>query len=285
MEIPFTKMHGIGNDFVMIDAYVPRDRYLADSAREHSQFLCDRHFGIGGDGVIIVLPSPTPDAQFEMVMYNPDGSLSEMCGNGIRCFAKYVVDRCYTKESQQRILTGRGVLITDTSVGSGMVTVDMGTPILARSDVPVNLPGPPDKPVIGEELTVDGRKFAVTCVSMGNPHCVVFLDHDPDELNLNEIGPMFESHLVFPKRINTEFIQILSDTEYKMRVWERGAAETLACGTGACAVAVAGILNGKFRSRVTGHLAGGDLILEWDGHGSVMMTGPAQEVFNGTIVV
>ena len=285
MELPFTKMHGIGNDFVMIDAFAPENRHFAETAAAHSVLLCDRHFGVGGDGVIVVLPSDGPDSQFEMVMYNPDGSISEMCGNGIRCFAKFVVDRGYSTDRQQRILTGRGVLVTEIDPSTGLVTVDMGAPILARAEIPVALPGESDQPVVAEPLSVDGATYTVTCVSMGNPHCVVFLEHDPDELTLNLIGPMFENHPAFPRRINTEFVQILNPCEYKMRVWERGAGETLACGTGACAVAVAGILNQKLDPRVTGHLAGGDLILEWTPGSPVHMIGPAEEVFSGVIRV
>ena len=287
MQLPFIKMHGIGNDFVMVDAYSEQNRSRFDLSRRYAAHLCDRKFGVGSDGVIVILPAPDPSlADFQMLMYNPDGSESEMCGNGLRCFAKYVVDQGYTKSDIQRILTGRGVLTTKTfqgQSGEGVVSVqvNMGAPILKPSDVPVAIATENNDPVVGYELCVDGQPYKITCVSMGNPHCVVFVDDDPDTLPLSVIGPKFEHHPAFPKRINTEFVQVLPGDEFKMRVWERGAGETLACGTGACAVAVACVLNGKTGRLLTGHLAGGDLRLNWTEQGDVLMDGSATEVFTG----
>jgi diaminopimelate epimerase len=281
-------MHGIGNDFIMVDAFDPRDRYLADLARQNAVLLCDRKFGIGADGVIVVLPSHTDDADFRMVIYNSDGSESEMCGNGLRCFAKFVRDREYIYSAKQRIITGRGILTTTVSLAGGKVEsvqVDMGEPILARSEVPTSIAGDPSAPAVDADIEVGGRQYRVTCVSMGNPHCVVFVDGDLDAIPLAEVGPLFEHHILFPNRINTEFVHVKGRGEYRMRVWERGVGETLACGTGACAAAVAGVLTGRMDRHVLGHLAGGDLTLQWPERGSVLMTGPATEVFSAKIAL
>ena len=286
MHLRFVKMHGIGNDFIMVDAIDPADRGLLDLSRRHAVSLCDRKFGVGADGVIVILPAPGSDADFRMVIYNSDGSESEMCGNGIRCFAKYVYDRGYKPSVTQRVLTGRGVLTTTVALESRQVAsvqVDMGEPILSRSEIPVSLPGNPTEPVIDHDLEVDGINYRVTCVSMGNPHCIVFVDGDVDRIPLVDIGPKFEHHSAFPNRINTEFVQVLGPSEIRMRVWERGAAETLACGTGACASAVASALNERTDCEVDVHLAGGDLRIDWRDDGHVMMTGPAVSVFEGTI--
>ncbi len=285
MNLPFVKMHGIGNDFVMIDTLAEGASSLAEAAKQHAVFLCDRRFGIGGDGVIVVMPSEDGTADFRMVMYNPDGSEAEMCGNGIRCFAKFVFDRGYTEKTLLNVMTGRGVLTTNAKTEGGKVVsvqVNMGLPILARAEIPLTIPGDSGSPAIAEDLEVDSNGYKVTLVSMGNPHCIIFVD-DVDALKLSEIGPKFENHTYFPRRINTEFIQVLNRGEFKMRVWERGAGETLACGTGACAAAVACVLNDVTDRSVIGHLAGGDLKLEWAGTGGVLMTGGATEVFTGSI--
>jgi diaminopimelate epimerase len=288
MHLPFVKMHGIGNDFIMVDAFDARDRGYLEAARLNAVKLCDRKFGVGADGVIVVLPAAGEDADFRMIMFNPDGTESEMCGNGLRCFAKYVYEREYACAETQRIHTGRGILTTQVSVNGGKVQsvqVDMGEPILARVEIPVEIPGKPMDPVVDASIEVDGRQFRITCVSMGNPHCVVFMDSNVDAIPLEEIGPKFEHHSAFPNRINTEFVNVTGRSSFKMRVWERGVGETLGCGTGACAVAVAGALNGRLTRNVTGRLAGGDLALEWTKQGSVLMTGPATEVFSAKIAI
>jgi diaminopimelate epimerase len=279
----FTKMHGIGNDFVMVEAFHPKDAPLLVEAKERSVFLCDRKFGVGADGVIVVLPSK--EAQFEMRMFNPDGSEAEMCGNGIRCFAKYVYDNDLSQDSTLSIKTGAGILATDATVVDGRVAsvkVDMGKAVLDRALIPVDLGDGGCGPVVSQSLRVLGQEYNITTVSMGNPHCVVFVD-DVANIPLTVLGPSFEKHKAFPKRINTEFVQILSKSEVRMRVWERGAAETLACGTGACATAVASALNQHTGRDVLVHLAGGDLQISWKMDGRVEMTGPAETVFQGEI--
>jgi diaminopimelate epimerase len=228
---------------------------------------------------------PSREAQFEMRMFNPDGSEAEMCGNGIRCFAKYVYDNGLSRDTTLSVKTGAGILVTDSTVEDGKVTlvkVDMGHAILERSLVPVDLHDGGTGPVVSAPLEVLGHEYPITAVSMGNPHCVVFVD-DVASFPLSEIGPSFESHWAFPKRTNTEFVQVLSNVEVHMRVWERGAAETLACGTGACAVAVASSLNGHTGRQVLVHLAGGDLSIDWKLDGRVEMTGAAKTVFAGDI--
>jgi diaminopimelate epimerase len=278
----FTKMHGIGNDFVMVDAMTDTDKILAE-AQERAVLLCDRKFGVGADGVIVILPSR--EAQFEMRMFNPDGTEAEMCGNGIRCFAKFVYDNELSSDTTLAIKTGAGLLVTDSTVVKGAVVkvkVDMGPAILDRIEIPVDLRDGATGPVVNVPLEVNGKEYRITAVSMGNPHCIVFVD-DVAEVLLPQVGPLFESHWAFPNKINTEFIQVLSPKEIKMRVWERGAAETLACGTGACAAAVASCLNGFTGREVTVHLAGGDLEINWKENGHVEMTGPAETVFSGEI--
>lgn len=272
----FTKMHGAGNDYVYVDCFqesVPADIPATAIA------VSDRHKGVGGDGLVLICPSEIADAR--MKMFNADGSEAEMCGNAVRCVAKYVYDRGIAKKPELKIETGRGVLTMQLTPGRGglveWVRVDMGAPILEAARIPTLLPGDPPKNV---PLEVGGQTINVTCVSMGNPHCITFVDEITDDWVLR-IGPLIERHPAFPRRINAEFIQILSPTEFNMRVWERGSGETLACGTGACAAAVASVLNGKTGRNVTAHLRGGDLKLEWSEGGSVFMTGPATEVFNG----
>lgn len=273
----FTKMHGIGNDFVVLDCLneaIPEER-LADLART----MNDRRFGIGGDGLILVLPSRVAD--FRMRMLNPDGSEAEMCGNGIRCFARYVFDRRITTEAQIRIDTLAGVKAVRVQSRGGKaetVRVDMGAPRLRRSEIPMR--GDDSDRVVAEPLRVDRRKYEITAVSMGNPHVIVFAP-DVTTVDVARIGPQIETHRLFPQRTNVHFVQVLSSTEITVRTWERGAGLTMACGTGACASLVASSLNDATGRRATVHLPGGDLLIEWVGDGRVMMTGPAEEVFEG----
>jgi diaminopimelate epimerase len=272
----FTKMHGIGNDYVYIDCFrqpIPKDPPAL------SRVIADRHFGVGGDGLILICPSEVADAR--MRMFNADGSESEMCGNGLRCVAKFVYDHHIVRKPQLRIETGRGVLVADLRIDNGKVshcTINMGEPILQSDNIPTTLPGDPPRDVSFE---LGGRTFVATCVSMGNPHCVIFVDEITDELVLGW-GPKIEVSAAFPRKVNVEFVKVNRRDDFTMRVWERGSGETMACGTGACAVCVAGILTNRFDRKVTGHLRGGDLELSWsetDNH--VYMTGPATEVFSG----
>jgi diaminopimelate epimerase len=272
----FTKMHGAGNDYIYVDCFhEPAPQNITATAIAAS----DRHTGIGGDGIVLICPSEVADAR--MRMFNADGSESEMCGNAIRCVAKFVYDRGIAKKPELKIETGRGVLTMQLTAGRNgfidLVRVNMGTPILEAARIPTLLPGDPPMNV---PLEVAGRTINVTCVSMGNPHCVTFVDEINDDWVLR-IGPMIERHPMFPRRVNAEFIQVVSPSEFIMRVWERGSGETLACGTGACAAAVAGALTGRTNRKVTAHLRGGDLQLDWSADGDVFMTGPATEVFSG----
>lgn len=275
--LKFVKMEGLGNDYVYVDCFrqpIPQDPAAL------ARVIADRHFGVGGDGLILVCPSDKADAR--MRMFNADGSESEMCGNGVRCVAKLVHDHGIATKPRLTIETGRGVLTLDLEIESGKtrrVRVDMGEPILEAARIPTTLAGNP--PVLAD-LPVGGRTLALTCVSMGNPHAVCFVDSITDELVLG-LGPQVENHPAFPRRVNVEFVRVDNPGEFTMRVWERGSGETLACGTGACAVAVAGVLTGKLNRKVVGHLRGGDLLLEWDqATNHVFMTGPAVEVFQGT---
>jgi diaminopimelate epimerase len=273
----FTKMHGAGNDYVYVDCF--QEPMPADPAAL-SQKLSDRHFGIGGDGLILICPSERADAR--MRMFNADGSEAEMCGNGVRCVAKYVYDHGIAKKSPLRIETGRGVLTLEIEADAGLarrVRVDMGEPILQADLIPTTLPG---GPVVERELAVAGRTLRVTCVSMGNPHCVTYVDRLSDEWVLG-VGPKVENDPHFPKRVNAEFVEVLGPEEIRMRVWERGSGETLACGTGACAVCVAGVLSGRTGRRLKAHLPGGDLELHWAENNHVYLTGPAVEVFSGNV--
>ena len=273
----FTKMHGIGNDYVYVNAF---EELLPPDIPALAIAVSDRHKGIGGDGLILIAPSNIADAR--MRMFNADGSESEMCGNGIRCVAKYVYDHNISRKSELKIETGRGVLSLQMFPGSNglieRVRVNMGAPILQHDLIPTTLPG---QPPLNVPLEVGGKKFDVTCVSMGNPHCITFVDEITDDW-VHRIGPLLEQHPAFPRRVNAEFIQVISPDEIVMRVWERGSGETQACGTGACASAVAGILTGRTHNRVLCHLPGGDLELEWaGGDNPVFMTGSATEVFTG----
>ena len=271
----FTKMQGLGNDYVYVNG-------LKEEIKNPSQLavqVSDRHFGIGSDGLIIIRPSKVAD--FEMEMYNADGSRGEMCGNGIRCVAKYVYDYGLTDKTSISVETLGGIKYLDLTVQDGKVTlvkVDMGSPVFEPAKVPVVADG--DK-AIDEPIVVDGQTYHMTCVSMGNPHAVVFMD-EIEHLNLEEIGPKFEQHERFPNRVYTEFVKVLDRHTAEMRVWERGSGETLACGTGACAVAIACILGGYTEERVTVKLLGGDLEIYWDKESDkVYMTGPAEVVFDG----
>ncbi len=271
----FTKMHGAGNDYVYVNAF--EERLPADLPRL-AIAVSDRHKGVGSDGLILIGPSSVADAR--MQMFNADGSEAEMCGNGVRCVAKYVYDHGIVKKDTLRIETARGILELRLALLGGKVAtvrVNMGPPILKSAEIPTKLPGDPPVQV---PLDVAGRELKVTCVSVGNPHCVTFVDEITDDLVLR-VGPEIERHPAFPKRVNAEFIQVVSPTETIMRVWERGSGETQACGTGACAAAVAGVLAGLTERRILTHLSGGDLELEWSEAGDVFMTGPAAEVFEG----
>jgi diaminopimelate epimerase len=243
-----------------------------------AQRVADRHFGIGGDGLILICPSEVADAR--MRMFNADGSESEMCGNGIRCVAKYVYDHGIQRRDRLSIETGNGVLSLDLEVADGRVRrvrVDMGEPILEAQRIPTTLPG---DPAVNVPLCVAGEVLNVTCVSMGNPHCITYVDQLSDYWVL-QVGPKVEVDAHFPRRVNAEFVQVISPGEIRMRVWERGSGETLACGTGATAVCVAGVLSGRTDRRILAHLPGGDLELHWADDNHVYMTGPAVEVFSG----
>ena len=275
----FTKMHGCGNDYVYVNLF---EEHIDDPA-EMSIKVSDRHFGIGSDGLITIEPSDIAD--FRMRIYNADGSEAEMCGNGIRCVAKYVYDHKLTDKTEISVQTGAGVKILKLFVEGDkveQVTVDMGEPVLAPAEIPVVADG--DR-VVDEPIEVCGKEWRMTCVSMGNPHAVVFVD-DVENFELEKYGPHFENHERFPKRTNTEFVHVVSRNEAYMRVWERGSAETWACGTGTCATVMACILNGKTDNKVLVHLRGGDLTIEYDEKTNhVFMTGPATEVFNGEVVL
>lgn len=272
MKIKFTKMHGIGNDFVVIDCRV---HDIASITRAAKKF-CNRRYGVGADQLLLLLDSHVAD--FKMLIFNADGSEVEMCGNGIRCFAKYLVTHGITSKKSLTIETLAGII--EPIVREDLIEVNMGTPIFEGKDIPVKAEGR----IVAKPFNVEGKTFEITCVSMGNPHCVVFVD-DVDDFPLSIYGPLIEKDSFFPNKINVEFVQILNDREIKMRVWERGSGETLACGTGACASAVASALNGKTQKRVTVHLEGGDLDILWGEEGLVYMTGGAEEVFQGEITI
>lgn len=267
-------MHGIGNDFVLIDA---RDLKINDWA-EKAKRICDRKFGVGADQLLIIANSEKAD--FNMLIFNADGGEVEMCGNGIRCFARYLVTHGLTEKKKLSVETLAGIIRP--KVTGDLVEVNMGEPVLEGRDIPVNLDGR----IVSRPLTIKGRTkemtFGITCVSMGNPHCVIFVD-DLEAFPVGEYGSLLEKHDLFPNRINVEFVEVMNENEIKMRVWERGSGETLACGTGACASLVASVLNDKVNKDVTVHLAGGNLEIRWDSDDIVYMTGPAEEVFKGTI--
>ena len=273
-RLRFAKMEGLGNDYV----YVEEFGKPMQNAPEISRLVSDRHFGVGSDGLILIGDSAKAD--FRMRMFNADGSEGEMCGNGIRCVGKYIYDHGLSRKTSLTIETLAGIRNLKLVVSDGRaqsVRVDMGKAILEPEKIPMNATG---KDFIDQEIVVDGKTWRGTGVSMGNPHFVIRVDN-VDGLDLEAIGPSFENHALFPKRVNTEFAQILSKEEVRMRVWERGSGETLACGTGACATAVACALNGWTDRKVTVHLLGGDLLIEWAEDNTVYMTGPATHVFNG----
>ena len=273
----FTKMHGLGNDFILLNCLED----IVDNPSELAQEMCDRNFGIGADGLVLVLPSEVEEADFRMRIFNPDGSEPEMCGNAIRCFAKYLYERDLTTKTDLNVETLAGIIKPKLILEDGavqLVKVDMGQPRLKRSEIPMK--GEESEQVVKEPLNVAGEEFEVTCVSMGNPHCVIFVD-DADEAPVRELGPKIETHDLFPEDINVEFIEVVNEEELEMRVWERGAGVTLACGTGACGSTVAAILNDLTQRKVTVHLLGGDLVIEWADDDHVYMSGPATEVFTG----
>ncbi len=276
----FTKMHGLGNDYV----YVNCVKESVDNPSAVAKFVSDRHFGIGSDGLIMINPSKVAD--FEMEMYNADGSRGEMCGNGIRCVAKYVYDYGLTDKTHISVETPGGIKYLDLDVKDGkvrLVKVNMGSPELKPELIPIVPRDPAAQAIVDEPVAVDGREYRMTGVSMGNPHAVIYID-DVKGLDIEKIGPKFENHERFPNRINTEFAKVLDRRTVEMRVWERGSGETLACGTGACAVAVASMLNGLTENKVTVKLLGGDLQIEWKREENlVYMTGPAAVVFDGEI--
>jgi diaminopimelate epimerase len=284
---PFTKMHGLGNDFVMVDCLqgspIPEERLSA-----LSQAACTHHFGVGGDGLILILPDD--EADYRMRMFNPDGSESEMCGNGIRCFAKYLYDADLIKSDSISVATPKGlqhIEIPEQDENSDVlkVRVDMGKPRLARDEIPMReLPNgdQSNAQVVNEELQVDDQTHRITAVSMGNPHCVIFVD-DVESVPLKEWGLKIEHHDMCPERTNVHFVQVLGPGKLWMRTWERGAGDTLACGSGACSVAVAAALNGKSPRKALVHLPGGDLEIEWAENDHVYMTGPAATVFTGEL--
>lgn len=278
MPIEFTKYHGLGNDFILID-----NRHSSEPVitAEQAVEMCDRHFGIGADGVIFALPAQN-GTDYTMRIFNSDGSEPEMCGNGIRCLAKFIADlEGSDAKTEYRIHTGAGVIITELR-SDGQVKVDMGVPRLLAAEILTTLAAP-DAKVIDVPIEVADKSWSVTCVSMGNPHCITFVE-DVSAIALETVGPQFEHHQAFPQRTNTEFIQVIRRDYVKMRVWERGAGVTLACGTGACAAVVAGVLTGKCDRATAVELPGGVLEIEWsEVSGRIYMTGPAQRVFTGLI--
>ena len=279
--IPFVKMEGIGNDYVYVDARKSVPTGLSKLARA----ISDRHFGVGSDGLILIRTSKLNGVKHRMQMFNSDGSESEMCGNGLRCVGKYLYDRGFERSEEFPVETGAGVLHIKVTPTKGKhvarkVRVNMGPPRLSRSLIPMT--GEPPEHVVNVPLKVGGREFRITCVSMGNPHCVIFLDEPADDKLVHSIGPLIENHPLFPRRTNVEFVYRESDKLLHQRTWERGAGETLACGTGASAVCVAGVLNGIAKRKVKIKLLGGDLEMEWNAKDNcVYKTGPAREVYSG----
>lgn len=276
----FTKMHGCGNDYIYINGMEEK----IDRAKKPKlvQQMSDRHFGVGGDGVIFI--NASDEADFEMEMWNADGTRGEMCGNGIRCVAKYVYDKGLTDKKEVSIISGGQVKYLDLQVEDGKVVtvkVNMGKPVLAPAEIPVVMPGSMES-AVDVPIIVNGKTHYMTCVSMGNPHAVIFVN-DVSELDLEKIGPLFEKHELFPRRVNTEFVKVIDKNHVEMRVWERGSGETLACGTGSCATVAACVLNGLTDNSVTVKLLGGELFIEWDREADLIyMTGPATTVYEGT---
>lgn len=276
----FTKMHGAGNDYIYVNCF----KETVENPEKTAIQVSDRHFGIGADGLVLIKPSDKAD--FFMDIYNADGSRAKMCGNATRCVAKYVYDNKMTDKDEITLETLSGIKVIKMTIQDGKAVaarVNMGAPILEGTKIPTKFDG---ESVVGQKLTIDNQDYAVTCVSMGNPHCIVYTD-DVQALDLPRIGPDFENHPMFPDRINTEFIRVVGDTELDMRVWERGSGETLACGTGACAAVVASVLNGycKRCADVKVNLLGGTLYINWTQSGEVYMTGPAETVCTGNITL
>ena len=276
----FTKMQGAGNDYVYVNCFAET---IADPRQTAIQ-VSNRNFGIGSDGLILIMPSEKADLR--MRMFNSDGSESEMCGNGIRCVAKYAFDHGILAKTEITAETGAGILTLQLVPGKDgkieKVRVNMGPPHLTRAEIPMT--GEASAQVIAEPLTILDRTFRITCASMGNPHCVIFVE-DVETYPVLTYGPLIENHVLFPRRTNVEFVQIISRTEVRQRTWERGAGETLACGTGSSAVTAACVLNGLTEKTILNHLSGGDLEMEWAEDGNIYMTGPAVEVFNGEILL
>jgi diaminopimelate epimerase len=279
MNLEFAKYQGLGNDFILVDN---RDSTTPKVTPEQAIKLCDRHFGIGGDGVIFALPGQG-GTDYTMRIFNSDGSEPEMCGNGIRCMARFIADlEGASAKASYTIHTLAGLIVPQLTA-DGQVTVDMGKPRLTASEIPTTLAGA-DGQSIDQSLTVAGQTWQVTNVSMGNPHCITFVD-DVAAIDLEKIGPQFEHNLAFPQRTNTEFIEVVRPDYLKMRVWERGAGITLACGTGACAALVAAVLNGKSDRACTIELPGGPLLIEWAADEKIFMTGPAELAFTGSVTI
>lgn len=275
----FTKMQGLGNDYVYINCFT--EDLSAVDLHQLAVRLSDRHLGIGGDGIILIMSSESAD--FRMRMFNADGSEGKTCGNGLRCVARYVYDHGLTDKTVFTIETLGGIVKPEIILKDGEVEaikIDMGEPRLARAEIPMLGEAAPQ--VVGERISAGGCEFRVTCVSMGNPHCVIFVS-DVDSVDVAYVGPFIEKHELFPEKTNVEFIEVLNDREIRFRVWERGSGITLACGTGACAAAVAAALNNLTSRQVTVHLLGGDLLIEWAEDNHVYMTGPAVEVFTGEV--
>jgi diaminopimelate epimerase len=277
MTLIFTKYQGLGNDFILVDNRASTEPLINPQQAEK---LCDRHFGIGADGVIFALPGQN-GTDYTMRIYNSDGSEPEMCGNGIRCMARFIADLEGDQAKASYTIHTLAGLITPTMTADGQVRVDMGHPRLISSEIPTTIP---TEKVIDQPIDVAGQSWNITCVSMGNPHCIIFVE-DVEAIDLEKIGPLFEHHPIFPARTNTEFLQVVRPDYIKMRVWERGAGITLACGTGACASLVAAVLNGKADRKATIELPGGPLQIEWAEDDRIFMTGPATRVFTGTVAI
>lgn len=273
----FTKMQGIGNDFILINLIKTK---LSEDYSALAKRACDRHFGIGADGLILLLPSNFVELRARF--FNPDGSEAEMCGNGMRCLAKYLYERKLVKRKEFKVETKAGIIIPKLILSDDQVEaieVDMGIPQLKRIDIPMKGEG---ERVVDEELEIDGKKFKITALSLGNPHCLLFVERLDSSL-VSKVGPQIENHPLFPQRTNVEFVQVLNKEEIELRVWERGVGETLACGSGACAAVVGCVLNDKTERKVKVHLRGGDLLVEWRDNDHLYLTGEAREVFEGEI--
>ncbi|WP_027363642.1 diaminopimelate epimerase [Desulfotruncus alcoholivorax] len=281
----FTKVQGLGNDFVLVnmeEVSLEEEKKLTGNLAEMAIKICDRHFGVGADGLVLLRPSQKADIAMQII--NSDGSEAEMCGNAIRCIAKYAYERGLSGKTTMKVETAAGIMVPELIIEGSEVTavrVDMGVPRLEREQIPMT--GPAGQ-VINESLEAGGKVYHITAVSMGNPHCIIFVP-DVHAVPLESLGPVIETHNVFPRKTNVEFVQVINDHEVRMRVWERGAGQTLACGTGACATAVAAALNGLTGRKVRVQLYAGPLDIEWAGDGRVYMTGPAQEVFTGNYPV